>query len=149
MQAGLKPLMVFDVQVGRPVDVDTTPGHGRRFIPITGGEVSGGYAGRVLEGGGDWQVVWPDGRLDISAHYIVEIDGALVEIHSDGVRTGSPEVLAQLARGESVDASRYYFRTAIRFRTQAPELAHLNGMLAVAYGARAQRGVHLEIFEVL
>ena len=57
----------------------------------------------LLAGGGDWQTVWPDGRMDIAAHYVLEIDGqGTVEVRSDGVRHGPPAVLAALARGEIV-----------------------------------------------
>ena len=53
-----------------------------------------------------------------------------------------------LARGEAVDPSRYYFRTAIRFRSEAPGLQRLNHILAVARGRRETGQVHLDIFEV-
>lgn len=141
-------LMNLRVLVAPPVTVD--PGvPGRRFIPIVGGTVEGVYAGRVLAGGGDWQSILPDGRLEISAHYILDIDGhGAMEIRSDGVRSGPPEVLAALARGEIVDPSLYYFRTAVRMLTSAPGLARLNAVLAVAVGARAPDCVRLAVFEV-
>src|SRR5438876_187078 len=39
---------------------------------------------------------------------------------SFGLRHGPPEVLAALARGEAVDPSKYYCRTAPRFPTSGP-----------------------------
>ncbi len=73
-------------------------------IPIVGGRVSGAYTGKVLPGGADWQTIWPDGRLELEAHYALDIDGhGLVEVLSSGVRHGPPDVLAALARGEAVD----------------------------------------------
>lgn len=148
MTPAMTPLMSLKVLVAPPVTVD--PGvPGRRFIPIVGGAVEGAFTGRVLPGGGDWQTIMPDGRLEISAHYILELDGhGLVEIRSDGVRSGPPQVLAALARGEIVDPSLYYFRTAVRMLTAAPGLARLNGLLAVATGAREPDCVRLEVFEV-
>lgn len=68
---------------------------------------------------------------------------------SSGLRSGPPEVLQRLAAGEIVDPGQYYFRTAIRFRTGAPELAGLNHRLYVARGARRPGAVRLEVFEVL
>ena len=120
MTPALTPLMTLEVLVGAPVQIDAAP-HGRRFIPIVGGTVGGGLTGQVLAGGGDWQTVWPDGRMDIAAHYVLEIDGqGTVEVRSDGVRHGPPAVLAALARGEILDPASYYFRTAVRLRTAAP-----------------------------
>jgi len=38
-------------------------------------------------------------------------DGALIYVRNRGVRSGPPEGLARLARGEAVDPASYYFRT--------------------------------------
>ena len=148
MSPDLKPLFDIEVLVASPIGIDPGP-NGRRFIPIIGGTVSGIHTGKVLPGGGDWQSLWPDGRMEIAAHYVLDIDGhGAVEIRSDGVRHGAPEVLAALGRGEIVDPSLYYFRTAIRFRTAAPGLVRLNAVLAVATGARAADRVRLGVFEI-
>lgn len=148
MTPALTPLMTLEVLVGAPVQIDASP-HGRRFIPIVGGTVGGGLTGEVLAGGGDWQTLWPDGRMDIAAHYVLEIDGhGTVEVRSDGVRHGPPAVLEALARGEPVDPASYYFRTAVRLRTAAPGLSHLNDLLAVATGERAADRVRLRVFEL-
>jgi len=42
---------------------------------------------------------------------------------SFGLRHGPPELIAALARGESVDPSTYYFRTTPRFETGHPKYA--------------------------
>lgn len=143
-----KPLMLFEVDVGKPVTVDGGE-HGRRFIPITGGRVFGTWTGHVVPGGADWQIIWPDGRLDLEARYAIELDGhGLVEVLSQGVRHGPPEILAALARGEAVDPSLYYFRTAMRFRTAVSSLARLNAILGLASGVRDQSVVRLTVCEV-
>lgn len=150
MSSPLSPLMTFDVELDPPVVVDAAPGQGRRYIPILGGTVSGRYTGRILPGGGDWQDICADGRLELVAHYILELDGGhKVEVLSQGVRQGPPEVLARLARGEAVDPGEYYFRTSIRLRTSAPELEHLNARLCIAYGARLASRVRIDVHEVL
>lgn len=69
-------------------------------------------------------------------------------MRSAGLRHADVETLAALACGEPVDPSRYYFRTAIRFRTEAPGLLRLNHILAVAHGRRGQGRITLDIFEV-
>ena len=60
--------------VAPPVTIDAAP-PGRRFIPIIGGAVTHPYKGHVLRGGGDWRTMMPDGRLEISAHHILDLDG--------------------------------------------------------------------------
>ena len=60
--------------------------------------------------GVDWQVQRADGVTDISARYVIRTtDGALVEVQSDGMRHGPPEVMARLARGEPVAPDEYFF----------------------------------------
>lgn len=148
MTLALNPLMQLEVLVAPPVSIDASE-HGRRFIPIVGGEVSGALTGKVLPGGGDWQTLWPEGRMEISAHYVLEIEGhGTVEVRSDGVRHGPKDVLAALARGEVVDPTLYYFRTAVRLRTAVQGLLRLNAILAVATGERAADRVRLQVFEI-
>ena len=55
-------------------------------------------------------------------------------------------MIAALARGEAVDPSRYYFRTAMHFETSAAALQHLNFIIAVGIGAREARLVRLNVF---
>jgi hypothetical protein len=145
-----EPFLVLEVEVGPPAEPGRTGAGARRFIPLTGGRVSGAVEGEIIPGGADWQTIHDDGALQIEAHYAFRTaGGAVVEVQSNGVRAGSPEVLARLARGEPVDPSEYYFRTFVRFRTGAAELAHLNSRLAVARGERRKASVRLEVFEVL
>jgi hypothetical protein len=59
------------------------------------------------------------------------------------------EKLAALARGEVVDPSSYYFRTAPRFETSAPQYAFLNRLIAIASGDRRASGPICRIEEVL
>lgn len=148
MTLALNPLMQLEVLVAPPVSIDASE-HGRRFIPIVGGEVSGALTGKVLPGGGDWQTLWPDGRMDIAAHYVLDIAGqGTVEVRSEGLRHGPPEVLAALTRGEAVDPASYYFRTSVRLRTAAPGLERLNRLLALAVGERAADRVRLRVYEI-
>ena len=105
------------VAVGAPVELGPVEGGRRRFIAITGGSVSGPMlTGSVLAGGGDWQTIAPGGLTQVEAHYFLKAqDGTVIEVTNPGVRVASPEVTEQLARGEVVDSSAYYFRTTPRF----------------------------------
>ncbi len=152
---GAPPLTLFTrlvIDVDAVVSLGGPARHGeRRYVPLRGGRALGPQlAGTVLGGGVDWQVQRADGATDISAHYVIRVDadGALVEVQSDGVRHGPPEVMAALARGEAVDPARYYFRTVLRLTTGHPAWSHLNRLLFVARGRREAAQVHLDVWQL-
>ncbi len=147
---GLHWLAHVEVEVGALLTVGPAPGGERRCVPLLGGHAWGpGLAGEILPGGADWQLARADGVLEIAAHYLLRTpDGAVVEIRSEGLRHGPPEVMARLARGEAVDASEYFFRTVMRFATGAPAWAHLNATLALASGRREARRVLLDVWRL-
>jgi len=146
----LLPMAQVRCEVGALVSLG--PGkHGeRRYVPLGGGSVVGPELnGTLVEGGVDWQVARADGVLDIAAHYVIRTtDGALVEVQSDGMRHGPPEVMAQLARGEAVPRDAYFFRTVVRFQTGAPAWLHLNRVLALACGQREVSRVLLDLYRI-
>jgi hypothetical protein len=75
----------------------------------------------------DWQTVLPDGTAPGDIRYTLQTDdGDLLYVQSSGVRHGSADVLARLARGEDVDASEYTFRTSTQIQTPAPGLEWLD-----------------------
>jgi hypothetical protein len=101
----------------------------------------------VLPGGSDWQLMRSDGVLEVDARYVLEdTQGRRLQVVSQGLRHGPAEAMVALARGEAVDPAAYYFRTAMRFETGAPALAHLNRVVAFGIGARQARSVRLEVF---
>jgi len=143
------PMLELQVEVGKPVGFGEVAGQVRRFIPITGGTVSGDHQGTVIPGGADWQTVGPNGVIDLEARYGLLLDGETVEIRSTGVRSGSPEVLAKLATGAILPGSEYYFRTLVRFYTSSTKLAYLNNLMAIAVGERLPTHVKLSLYRVL
>ena len=151
---GLAPLLRLEVQVGELLTLGAMAVGERRMVTITGGRFEGagdlqGWQGEVLGGGADWQLLRPDGVLEVDARYVLQdTQGARVQVVSQGLRHGPPEVLAALARGEAVDPATYYFRTAMRFEAAVPNLQALNRLVAVAYGAREARCVRLAAFAV-
>jgi hypothetical protein len=147
---GAEPFLLLEVEVGPPSQMGHIGAGARRLIPITGGRVSGALQGQIIAGGADWQTIHDDGNLQVDAHYAYRTaGGAVVEILSNGVRAAAPDILKRLAEGEPVDPAQYYFRTAMRFRTGAPELAYINQRLYVSRGERRAGIVRLEVFEVL
>src|SRR5438132_13769772 len=137
-----RPLLPLQGFVAPPQKLGSVP-HGTRVIaPITSGSFEGPrLRGKVLPGGGDWTLLRSDGVLELELRITLETDdGALIYMTSFGLRHGPPEVLAALARGEAVDPSTYYFRTAMRFETSAPHYAFLNRLIAVSSGDRRASG---------
>ena len=137
-----RPLMTLEVTVAAPQKVGAVPHGTRATAPITSGHFEGPrLRGTVLPGGGDWTLLRSDGVLELDLRVTLQTDdGALIHMASFGLRHGPPEVIAALARGETVDPSRYYFRTAPRFETSAPKYDFLNRLLAVASGDRRPVG---------
>ncbi len=147
----LAPLLTLDADLGPIVSVGSTPRGHIRLVSILGGTFRGeGIRGRILPGGNDWQELRSDSVLEIRAHYLLETEqGECIEVRSEGLRAGRPEVLARLGRGDPVLASEYYFRTAIRFSAPSGRLGRYNDLLAVSRGERLPEAVRLSIFEVL
>jgi hypothetical protein len=139
------------VEVGAVVSLGPAAPQGeRRYVPLRGGTVSGPELnGIVVEGGVDWQLQRVDGATEIGAHYVLRTDeGALVEVRSEGLRHGAPEVMARLARGEPVPAADYFFRTVVRFTTGHAACLHLNKVMAVASGQREVSRVLLDVWRI-
>jgi hypothetical protein len=144
-------LMMLQVFVAPLQKLGAVP-HGARIIaPITGGSFEGPrLRGTVLSGGGDWTLSRSDAVLELDLRITLETDdGGLINMSSFGLRHGPPDVLAALGRGESVDPSAYYFRTAPRFETSAPQYEFLNRLIAVAFGDRRATGPIYTINEIL
>lgn len=145
----LTPLFELEVEVATPQSVGRGAGGERRCVPITGGRVQGRLTGKVLAGGADWQVLRPDGMADLDARYMLGLDdGAVVEVWSRGLRTGPAEVMARLVRGETVEPSAYYMRTALRFETAAADLQWLVHKLCIGIGERRPDKVLLKVYGV-
>ena len=137
--------------LGEPLDLgDVAQGH-RRIVPQTGGTFTGPELhGKLLPGASaDWQIVLPDGTALGDIRYTLQTDtGELLYVQSRGVRHGSAEVLARLARGEDVDASEYTFRTSTQIETAAPRLDWLNKGVFISVGGRQATGVIYETYLV-
>ncbi len=104
----------------------------RRVFPVAGGEFTG-------------EKVTRDVRM-----LLKNDDGALILMTYRGVRHGSPEVNARIQRGEKVDGSEYYLRTAPFFETPSDIYSWINRIVAVGIGERRSLdAVKYEVFEIL
>jgi hypothetical protein len=147
-----RPLFNFRVTVHPIQDIGAGPAGYRRIGPVSGGSFQGDrLRGVVLpHAGGDWLLLRADGAFQQDVRLTLQTDdGALIYMSYRGVRHASPEVSAQLARGERVPPSQYYLRTAPFFETAADKYAWLNTIVSVGVGERLPDGAVYDVFEVL
>ena len=115
----------LEATLAPPLDLGNVAQGLRRIVAQTGGTFTGPELnGTLLPGASaDWQIVLPDGTALGDIRYTLQTDaGELLYVQSRGVRHGSAEVIARLARGEDVDAGEYTFRTSTQIETAAPRL---------------------------
>ena len=141
----------LEATLGEPLDLGDLAQGRRRIVPLTGGTFTGPELnGTLLPGvSADWQIVLPDGTALANIRYTLQTDdGHLLYVQSRGVRHGSADVLARLARGENVGASEYTFRTSTQIETAAPALDWLNKGVFISVGARRPGAVIYETYLV-
>ena len=152
---GLEPAFTVDARLGPLEDHGVTRAGHRRVVAIAGGRVGGLPAGQtrldaeILPGGADWQVVRPDGTIEIDTRYSARTPaGEHLHFRTAGVRSGPPDVLAALLRGEAVDPASYYFRVAVYLETSAPRLAFLERSIFIASAVRGADSVSYTAYRV-
>jgi hypothetical protein len=140
----------LSVQVAKPQEVGRTARGLRRLIPILGGEAVGeGWRARVVPGGADFQLVVSDTLAELDARYMLEADGGdLIYVTNRAIRSGPPELMARLVRGEPVDPAQIYFRCSPSFETVSPALRWINERMFVGTGARHPDRVVMRFFQL-
>jgi hypothetical protein len=121
------------------------------MIPINGGYFKGpNIKGNVLPGGYDFQLMRTDHVLEIDARYVLQTDdGEMITIVNRGLRHGPPELMEQMARGEAVSPSLYYFRSIPLFETGSKKYEWLIRALFVATGVRKSDEVTISVYKIL
>ena len=147
----LEPLCEFLVELSAPIEMGDAPRGRRRIIPIIGGKVTGErLQGHILNVGADWQTIYSDGVAELDTRYSMQTDdGAVIEVKNFGLRHGPADVIAAIARGESVDPSSYFMRTHARFETGDARYLWINKVLAVGSGAREANAVRMKLYELM
>ncbi|MDT8886730.1 DUF3237 domain-containing protein [Aquirufa regiilacus] len=104
----------------------------RRIVRVMGGKFwSAELNGTILEGGGDWQNIRPDGVVDIDTRYTLKTDdGALIYLTNQGLRDG------------------VYMRTFSRFESNDARYAWVNKRLFVSDGAKVDGVVKHTFYEM-
>jgi len=133
-------------------DLGETPYGRRRIAGLRGGHFEGEeIKGIVLPSpGGDWMLQRRDGILMLNVRLTLRThDEHLIYMQYEGMRHGPAWVIEQLNKGEKVDPSQYYFRTAPVFETASEKYRFLNRILCVATGRRDPSGPIYEVFQIL
>ena len=146
----LKFFADLSVLVGKPQEVGATAQGLRRLIPIVGGSVAGdGWTAQVLAGGADFQLVVNERMATLDARYCLQTDGGdMIYVQNRAIRSGPPELMARLLRGEPVDAAQIYFRCSPTFETASPALRWITERMFVGTGARHPDKVVMRFFEL-
>jgi len=146
-----QPLFNMRLQVSDLQQVGDAPGGKRVVGVVAGGTFEGSrLKGTVLTGGSDWIIVRDDGAFTLNVRLVLKTDdGALIAMTYQGLRHGSPEVLAKVAKGEPVDPAQLYFRTAIFFETASEKYGWINCIIGIGTGHRPPEGPVYEVFELL
>jgi hypothetical protein len=128
------------VAITPAVTVGASDGGTRRFIPITGGRFSGnGIKGEVMAGGADWQLVRPDGVVEVNALYSIKTDdGAVIVVDNRGIIVPA-------------DGGIGYARTNPQFHAPQGKYEWLNKTLFVGTITPSPQGgaVIIRVFKVL
>ena len=128
--------------VTAPVVVGDTPAGRRQSVSITGGSFEGpGLKGVVLPGGGDYQLVRPDGSVEIDAEYLLKTDDGVV-IHARHLGT----IQRPAAGGQG------YFWSTHNFDAPAGKYGWLNGEVFISHigvgGGRDHPTVNITVWKV-
>jgi hypothetical protein len=149
---GVRTELLYEIAMDAEIDdLGETPLGHRRIVRVTGGTFEGPrLRGTVLPGGGDWLVERRDGVRALDVRITLRTDDdALIFAHYPGLFHAGPGVMDRLLRGEAVDPSEYYFRTAPLFETAAARYVWLNRLLAIGIGRRTSRQVLYTVHAVL
>jgi hypothetical protein len=133
-----------------PTEIGSGPFGNRMIFDVAGGVCEGPtLRGRVLESGGDWLLLGPDGvgRLDVRGTLETD-DGARIYMQYFGVLEMNEAVTGALARGEGIDWGDTYFMTQPRFETGDERYAWLNRTVAVAEGRLLPGAVEYKVYRV-
>jgi len=146
-----RPIMTLKLAVNGMQAIGAGPNGNRRVGLVAGGTFEGErLRGKVLPGGADWIMGRADGVTLLDVRLVLETeDKATIGMTYRGLRHGPAAVMDKVNKGEFVDPSQYYFRTAVAFETAAEKYAWLNGVIAIGTGSRPPEGPVYDVFEVL
>lgn len=154
MNTPITPDLTFfasaDIRVDPALEFGQVGAGVRRMVPITGGLIQGvDWQGVILPGGMDYQLIIEGRRAQLEARYTIETDaGDLVYVRNRGVRSGTPEALGRLLRGERVLPGEVYSCGSPTFETSSPSLGWIADRIFISQGRRLPDRLELTFFQV-
>ena len=104
-----------NVSLGSTVSVSNAKRGSRNIIPITGGTTTGKVAGKILNGGADYQLAATGGSTTLDARYtLAPSDGNFIIVRNCGPMNGLTPVFEAASDGP------YAFLTTGKFLSSAP-----------------------------
>jgi hypothetical protein len=145
-----RPLFILREAVPPLIVVGQTPNTFRRIGVIQGGSFEGERLSGEVVTGNDWQSVRTDSCIKLDVRLVLKTtDGALIVMTYECLRSGPPEVMQRLDKGENVDPASYYFRMNPLFETNSLKYDWMNRIITVGIGHRLPDGPLYSIFEIL
>lgn len=94
----LQYAFTLKVDLAPPHEYSITNAGNKRYIPITGGTVTGPkLQGEILPGGGDWNTVQRNGVVHLYARYSIKAaDGTIIGIINEGRGRASEELMGKV-----------------------------------------------------
>ncbi len=145
-------LFTIWLEVDAIKDLGATPYGNRRIAAVKGGRFEGEELRGTVEPApaGDWLLQRRDGVLMLDVRLTLRTqDDALIYMTYRGMRHGPQWVMDRLNKGEKVDPSEYYFRTAPMFETASEKYSFLNRIMSIGVGRREAAGPIYDVFQVL
>ena len=133
MTPALEFVAKLSVSITTPLVIGKTDQGLREVIPIAGGTVEGPRLnGHIVPGGADWCTTRPDGAVEVSARYTLQMnDGAYIGVLNTGVLRRQPD-------------GSWAGRTTPKFEAAAPQYdwmrncVFIGTLLASADGTRVE-----------
>lgn len=136
---------------GDVIDLGQTPHGSRQIIYIKGGTFEGPkIKGIVLPGGGDWFIRRADRVVELDVRCVLRTDdNQLIYCCLKGINEMPADIAIRLIGGESIDASKYYFRVTPLLETGSQKYDWLNRIVSVGIGELTPAGVNYTVYTVL
>ena len=138
----------------RFVHIGEGPYGDRSTVIFRGGRFEGPrLTGKILPGGGDWEIVKDHGdrqTAHLNTRYnLVTDDGATIYLQTTGTRTGTKEVLEKLGEDESIGPDQYRMRLHLIMETGDPRYAWINEGVFIASSGRSGNMVIYDAYQIL
>lgn len=148
------PMFTMHVRLKEPLDIGSSYAGHRIIFDVECGYFEGEKLnGTLLQSGGDWLIVHPDGTYTLDVRVCLKThDNALIYMHYKGrwvIPKHLQKVVASAETCERVDKDDYYQRNLIMFETSAPQYNWMNQLVAVSRGYRTSVGITYEVMAVL